>query len=131
MRPERILLDTCTFLWLTTDAAALSETARELFIDSGNEVFLSVVSGWEIAVKNGRGSLPLPGPPEVWVPQMRERHAIQSLPLDEEAVLQLPRLPEHHKDPFDRMLVCQAIAGGMVLLTPDREITQYPVRCRW
>jgi PIN domain nuclease of toxin-antitoxin system len=65
------------------------------------------------------------------VPALRSGHGITSLPLDEESALHLTRLPALHRDPFDRMLVCQALAGGMVLLTPDPLITQYPVRTIW
>lgn len=126
-----VLLDTCTFLWIAGGDERLSEAARSLFAAPENRVFLSPVSSWEIAVKHAAGRLPLSDPPDRWVPRERERHGVEPLPLDEEAVLQLPRLPGLHRDPFDRMLVCQAIAGGLVLLTPDREITQYPVRCRW
>lgn len=126
-----LLLDTCTFLWIALGSRELSAAARGLFRDPANRVFLSAVSVWEIAVKSGLGRLPLPQPADEWVPRMREAHAIEPLPLDEEAVCQLPRLPDLHRDPFDRMLICQAIAGGLVLLTPDRNVTQYPVRSRW
>lgn len=127
----RLLLDTCTFLWIAEGAPVLSATARELFRDPANPVFLSSVSAWEISVKHGLGRLPLTDPPERWVPRERQRHGIEPLPLDEDAVLYLPRLPDHHRDPFDRMLVCQALAGGMTLLTPDPDIARYPVRTRW
>lgn len=103
----------------------------ELFRSPDNRVFLSAVSVWEIAVKHALDRLRLSDPPDVWVPRERARHGIDPLPVDEEAVLQLPRLPGLHRDPFDRMLVCQAIAGGLVLLTPDRDVVQYPVRSRW
>jgi PIN domain nuclease of toxin-antitoxin system len=126
-----LLLDTCAFLWIAQGAPQVSPTALELFRSPDNRVFLSSVSAWEIAVKHGLGRLPLSDPPDLWVPRERERHAIEALPVDEEAVLQLPRLPDLHRDPFDRMLVCQAIAGGLVLLTPDRDVAQYPVRSRW
>lgn len=127
----RVLLDTCTFLWVLTDAPELSERAREVFQDPANEVFLSSVSVWEIVVKYALGRLPLPEPPERFVPLMRAAHEIEPLPLEEEAVLQLHRLPKLHKDPFDRMLVCQAIHGGMAVLTPDEAISQYPVVTIW
>jgi len=65
----RVLLDTCTFLWVLTDAPELSERAREVFQDPANEVFLSSVSVWEIVVKYALGRLPLPEPPERFVPQ--------------------------------------------------------------
>jgi len=127
----RILLDTCTFLWIIGDAPELSNRARELFIDPANDVFLSAVSAWEITVKHSLGRLPLPEPPERFIPLQRERHGIEALPLEEEATLYLNRLPSPHRDPFDRMLICQAIVHGMVILTPDELITQYPVRSLW
>lgn len=127
----RILLDTCTFLWIIGDAPELSNRARELFIDPANDVFLSAVSAWEISVKHGLGRLPLPEPPEKFIPLQRERHGIEALPLEEEATLYSNRLPSSHRDPFDRMLICQAIVHGLVILTPDELITQYPVRSLW
>ena len=127
----RILLDTVTFLWAVTDAPDLSDDARELFVDPGNEIYLSSVSTWEIAVKHSLGKLPLPEPPERFVPAQRKQHGIEPLSLDEEAVLHLARLPALHKDPFDRMLVCQAMVHGLVMLTPDKLVNQYPVRTMW
>ena len=127
----RLLLDTCTFLWIGADAPELSKNARELFQTPENQVYLSSVSGWEIAVKNALGRLPLPEKPTTYVPKLRRLHAIETLPLDEEAALHLSRLPALHKDPFDRMLVCQAIVHGLVLLTPDELVTRYPARSLW
>jgi PIN domain nuclease of toxin-antitoxin system len=127
----RILLDTVAFLWAVTDAPDLSADARELFADPGNEVYLSSVSAWEISVKNALGKLPLPDSPARYVPAQRKQHGIETLHLDEASALHLNRLPILHKDPFDRMLVCQAIAQDLVILTPDRLIAQYPVRTAW
>jgi PIN domain nuclease of toxin-antitoxin system len=127
----RILLDTCTFLWITADSPELSADAKRLFTDRSNEVFLSVISAWEISVKHALGKLPLPEPPQQFVPRQRAAHGAASLPLDEMAVLQLPGLPQLHKDPFDRMLVCQAIAAGLTLLTPDAAIRAYSVPTMW
>jgi len=127
----KILLDTCTFLWIATGSSRLSTDAAALFRDPDNHVFLSAVSAWEITVKHGLGRLPLPEPPSRFVPDLRERHGIRSLPIDEESATRLSALPDLHRDPFDRILVSQAITGGMVLLTPDRAITAYPVRSRW
>jgi len=127
----RLLLDTGAFLWLVMDSPRLSAQARALFADPDNEVFLSSVSVWEIAVKHALGRLPLPRPPHELVPSERERHGIEPLPLDEESALLLPRLPALHRDPFDRMLVCQAMVHALVILTPDRDIAAYPVRTAW
>jgi PIN domain nuclease of toxin-antitoxin system len=127
----KILLDTCAFLWIISDAPELSESARMLFVDPANEIYLSAVSAWEIAVKNALGRLPLPEPPERFIPARRKQHGIDTLPLEEEAALHLIRLPPYHQDPFDRMLICQAVVHSMVILTPDELILQYPVRTTW
>ncbi|HXV80504.1 MAG TPA: type II toxin-antitoxin system VapC family toxin [Candidatus Binatia bacterium] len=127
----KLLLDTATFLWTIADAPELSGRARELVVDPENDVYLSAVSGWEIAVKHALGRLDLPDAPDRFIPEQRKQQGIEELPLDEEAALHLTRLPMLHKDPFDRMLVCQAITQGLLLLTPDELISQYPVRTAW
>ena len=127
----RLLLDTCTFLWVITDAPDLSATARARFTDPANEVFLSAASAWEIGVKWRRGRLPLPQPATSFVADQREAHGIAALGIDEESALHVTRLPDLHRDPFDRMLVSQAIVHGLVLLTPDPLVTQYPARTLW
>lgn len=127
----RILLDTAPFLWIVGDAPELSSSARAWFEDPGNEVYLSAISAWEIAVKHSLGRLPLPGIPGEIVPALRDEHGIEPLPLDEESALHVGLLPALHRDPFDRMLICQAIVGGMSLLTPDETVRRYPVRALW
>ncbi len=126
-----LLLDTCTFLWIVSDDTALSEKARELFVDPANNAYLSPVSAWEIAVKYKLGKLELPDFPARYVPQARERHMIECLPLVEEAALAIDRLPDVHRDPFDRMLVCQALHHAATILTPDPLIAAYPVATSW
>jgi PIN domain nuclease of toxin-antitoxin system len=126
-----LLLDTCTFLWSLEGGNAISETARAALANPANSVYLSSVSAWEIAVKHALGKLPLPEPPERYVPKERLARGIEPLPLDEEAALHLVRLPMLHRDPFDRMLVCQALIGGLTLVTPDPDISRYPVRTLW
>jgi PIN domain nuclease of toxin-antitoxin system len=127
----RILLDTCTFLWLVSDAPELSDAARKVFAEVENEVYLSAVSTWEIALKHALGRLRLPVLPEQYVPDQRTRHEISFLPLHEDATLFLKRVPRIHKDPFDRMLICQALVHDLVILTPDPLISQYTVGTMW
>lgn len=127
----KLLLDTCTFLWSIEGGASISEGARTALADPGNEVYLSSVSAWEIAAKHALGRLPLPEPPERYVPGQRRARGIEPLPLDEEAALHLSRLPMLHRDPFDRMLICQALVAGLTLVTPDPEVLRYPVRTLW
>ena len=118
-------------MWIISGDRTLSGAARDAFVDPENEVFLSAVSAWEIAIKHGLGKLPLPLPPALFVPKERARHDIAPLPLEESSAIMVGRLPDLHRDPFDRMLVCQAISGGLTLVTPDPLITQYPVQILW
>ena len=127
----RLLLDTVTFIWLVEGSSRLSAPARDLIIDSANDAYLSAASAWEIAIKNGLGRLPLRVSPEQFVVEQRRRHRIDSLPITEEAALQVGKLPNLHRDPFDRLIVAQAIAEGMTVVTPDRLIKMYPVRVAW
>lgn len=126
-----LLLDTCTFLWISLKSPELSPRALKLFQDPGNDVYLSTASAWEISVKASLGRLSLPQPASKFVPHYREAHKIRTMPIDEESALQLERLPSYHRDPFDRMLVCQSIIHGLTILTPDELISQYPVRVVW
>lgn len=127
----RILLDTCTFLWLIADSQELSSNIIQLHQDPSNEVFLSPVSTWEIGLKYSLGKLHLPQEPRFYIPDQRKKHCIESLPLSEEATLYFSQLPKHHKDPFDKMLVCQALAEDLVIATADKEIKQYPAKFVW
>jgi PIN domain nuclease of toxin-antitoxin system len=126
----RLLLDTCAFLWLA-GGNALSAAAAAAVRDPSNEVFLSAVSVWEIASKHRAGRLPLPESPARLIPIERELRGVLELAFDEESALQVLRLPALHRDPFDRMLISQAIAGGLAIVTPDPLITQYPIRVIW
>lgn len=123
----RILLDTCEFLWLISGDARLSTPVASAVRDPQNLVFLSAVSFWEISLKHSIGKLPLPQPPAQFIPLQREKHLITSLALDETAVAQLSGLPFLHRDPFDRMLICQAKAHGLKIASSDSLIRQYTV----
>ncbi len=126
----KVLLDTCTFLWIISDDKALSLVSREIFSDPSHEIVLSAISVWEILVKCSLGKILLPTPVDQFIPQQREQHGIRTLAL-EEAATGLPKLPALHKDPFDRMLICQAIQHELTILTPDPLITQYAIRTVW
>ena len=127
----RFLLDTVTFIWTAEGHSKLSSAAQSLITDASNELFLSAASAWEIAVKHDLGRLDLRVPPDEYVWRQRQLHRIESLSIDEAAALQLAKLPDVHRDPFDRILISQAILGGMVIVTPDRLIRMYPVRTVW
>lgn len=127
----RLLLDTVTFLWVAEGDARLSAPAREAIANPANEVFLSAASAWEIAIKHGLGRLLLRLPPGEYVTEQRRRHRIEPLPIGEDAALQVGKLPDVHRDPFDRILVAQAIVGGLAIVTPDRLVRAYPVPALW
>ena len=122
----KLLLDTCTFLWLAADDPQLSKTALASCRDPGNEVFLSALSVWEIAVKYRLGRLPLPVRPERYVVSRRRWLRLEPLAFDESSAAHDALLPNHHRDPFDRGLVSQALLNGMTIVTPDPMIARYP-----
>lgn len=126
-----ILLDTCTFLWIITDNTALSQSARVLFSNPENTIYLSVISIWEIIIKYKMNKLSLPKPPQSYLQAQCHAHDINILSLDAMSVEQLAKLAEYHKDPFDKMLVCQAVAHNLTILTPDHHICQYPIAVTW
>ncbi len=127
----KILLDTCAFLWFAFDSPRLSKHASEVFLDESNELYLSAASVWEISIKHAGGKLSLGQRPDIFIPKARDANAIATLDIDEESALHAGRLPALHADPFDRMLIAQAVVHGMTILTPDPLIERYAVRVRW
>ncbi|MGB3402464.1 MAG: type II toxin-antitoxin system VapC family toxin [Microcoleaceae cyanobacterium] len=123
----RILLDTHIFLWFISKDPRLSVNLREAICDLDNEVYLSVVSIWECIIKYQLGKLPLPESPEIYLPKQRDRHQFSSLSLDESSVAQLVQLPLLHRDPFDRILICQALQNNLTIATVDLAIRAYSV----
>jgi PIN domain nuclease of toxin-antitoxin system len=126
----KLLLDTCTFLWLA-GGRRLPPAAEAAIGNPSNEVYLSAVSVWEIVTKYRNGRLPLPEPPDRLIPAERAVRGVATLDFDEESALQAMRLPMLHRDPFDRMLIAQAIATSSTLVTLDPLVTQYPIRVIW
>jgi PIN domain nuclease of toxin-antitoxin system len=123
----KLPLDTHIFLWYISADKRLTDEARDQIRDSTNEVYLSVVSLWEATVKYQIGKVPLPQEPESYLPEQRERHQISSLPLDEGSVKQLARLPMLHRDPSDRMRICQAQEHRLTMVTVDPLIQAYSI----
>jgi PIN domain nuclease of toxin-antitoxin system len=123
----RLLLDTHVFLWYITADPKLPATFRAAIQDPANEVYLSVVSVWEAVIKHQLGKLPLPAPPADYLPQQRAAHGIASLPVDEGAMAALAGLPPLHRDPFDRLLVAQALQHGLTVATVDPDVSAYHV----
>jgi PIN domain nuclease of toxin-antitoxin system len=123
----RILLDTHIFLWFISGDIQLSTDVRDAIREPDNEIYLSAVSVWEAIVKYQLGKLPLPEHPETYLPKQRDLHQISSLALNEISVVQLAKLPPLHRDPFDRMLICQALQNDLIIATIDSAVRAYPV----
>jgi PIN domain nuclease of toxin-antitoxin system len=127
----RVLLDTHSFLWWVHGDDRVSDTAREIISDEDNEIFFSVASAWEIAIKAGVGKLDIPRGPERFIARHTKLNDFAVLPIDLRHALGVYELPDHHRDPFDRMLVAQARAEEIPVLTSDPEIARYPVETMW
>lgn len=116
---------------MLADPERLSATALREVQDPQNELFLSSVSIWEILQKHQIGKLELPGPPNEYLVRKREELGVQSLAFDEEAAQWLARIPLHHCDPFDRMIICLALSHGMPIVTSDPFFREYDVTIVW
>jgi PIN domain nuclease of toxin-antitoxin system len=127
----KILLDTCAFIWIVTDDAKLSEKAKEIFLNSENEIFLSAVTGLEITVKYSLGKLRLTEPPAEFVMNRIHANGLTELPISMKHTLALQNLPLHHKDPFDRLLIAQSMVNQIPLLSADQQLSAYGIECHW
>jgi PIN domain nuclease of toxin-antitoxin system len=123
----RAILDTHVFLWWNMDDPQLSPSIREIISDGQNELFLSAASAWEISIEAGRGRLVLPASPQEYVADRLVLHGFQPLPISLYHALCVYSLPDHHRDPFDRLLVAQGQAENMPILTADPMIAKYDV----
>lgn len=125
------LLDTHVFLWWITDDPRLSPRARRLIADGRNRIFLSAASGWEIAIKARLGRLELPDDPERFILNQLAVNAIDVLPVQMSHALHVYKLPDHHRDPFDRLLIAQAQLEKLRILTADAQFSKYAVEVIW
>lgn len=123
----RLLLDTNVLIWWLEDAKRLSTDIASLLRDPGNQVFVSAVSGWEIAIKVAIGKLSAPGRPADWLPPALNAHGFASLSVSLEHGLAVSDLPMHHTDPFDRLLIAQAKLERLTLVSGDGALAAYGV----
>lgn len=128
---KRLLLDTHAFLWFVSDDARLPAPPREAILEPENSRFLSVASVWEMAIKMSLGKLRL----DVTLDELVESEAIGNgislLPLEPRHAISVAALPVHHRDPFDRILVCQARAEGLIVVSGDTALDAYHVVRLW
>jgi PIN domain nuclease of toxin-antitoxin system len=125
----RILLDTHVFLWFINNDSKLSRDYLDVITDPIHDIYLSVVSVWEAAIKHSLGKLPLPSAATLFIPQQRIAHGIASIAVEEADIAVLAGLPPLHRDPFDRIMIAQALRHDMIIATVDGAIRQYPVNC--
>lgn len=127
----RLLLDTHVFLWLITEDERLSRKACRAFLDPNNRIYLSAASVWEIGIKVSLGKLSLR---DGWLHSIEtemKMNTIQWLGIEMSHCEQLSRLPFHHRDPFDRMLIAQAMVERMAVMTNDARFPDYGIGCIW
>ena len=127
----RLLLDTHSALRMFAGSQEILAVLQQDLTDPANELFFSDASAWEIVIKHALGKLPLPSPPDVFVPAMVAQHGMSRLPISLEAIFEWGKLPMIHRDPFDRLLVAQAIREGCSLVSRDPEIRKYQVAIHW
>jgi PIN domain nuclease of toxin-antitoxin system len=126
-----LLLDTHAFLWFTQGDTRLSTTAKALLEDANNRKLLSVASCWEIAIKAGLGKLKLGEPSSTFVPNAMAKAGIEELQISVDHATAVESLPMHHRDPFDRLIVAQAIAQSLSLVSADPLLDAYGVQRLW
>ena len=125
------LLDSCSLIWLASDPKQLSEAATAAINDPASVLFVSHASLWEITLKHGAGKLVLPDPPRIWWAEQVRRWKLLELPITAEALFRGGELPRHYKDPFDRVILAQALVEGMAVISPDVEFPAYGVPLIW
>ncbi len=123
-----LLLDTHVFLWAVARSRKLRKAARNAIEDPANALFLSSAAAWEIAVKYCLGKLPLPSPPAVYVPARTRDLGCSDLPVLQQHTVSISELPNHHADPFDRIMIAQAQIEGLTFVTADPLVLQYPIQ---
>lgn len=123
-----MLLDTHIFLWAISDASKLSSQAAETIQASDNEVLVSIASAWEIVIKVGIGKFAMPVPLAPYLQRQLVKHRIAVLPIQLSHLAMLEKLPLHHRDPFDRLLVAQCLEEDATLITVDSQLQRYPVK---
>ena len=127
----RLLLDTHTFLWLVFGDPALSRTAKALLDDTSNELPLSIASPWEMAIKVGTGKLNLKRPVRDFVAEYLPKTRTALLPISLDHIAAVATLPPHHRGPFDRLIISQAIVENIAVVGADPAFDAYPIVHRW
>lgn len=123
----RLLLDTNVALWLAGDPSVVRPDTVDLLTADTTELVLSAVVPWEIAIKWRSGKLTLPEHPRSWIQRLSREFGTQSLPITSAHVTEVADLPDHHRDPFDRLLIAQAQLEGIAVVTADDMLARYGI----
>lgn len=129
----KLLLDTHTLLWLVDGDAQLTQPARNAIADPANELFISVATTWELAIKTTKAPKPLilSDPLDVYLAKWLPVYGVNVLAIGQAHALGVLTLPDHHRDPFDRIMIAQALCEGMTLVSGDGHVSSYPVSRIW
>lgn len=127
----KYLLDTSVWLWSVGSVDRINKQGRALLVDGKQELYLSAASTWEISIKAALGKLRLPESPVSYVPTRLTQQGISPLPILQRHALAVYKLPMHHTDPFDRLLIAQAQLEDMAILTADKIFRKYKVALAW
>ncbi|QSR84402.1 type II toxin-antitoxin system VapC family toxin [Methylacidimicrobium sp. B4] len=127
----KILLDTQCWLWMEAEPERLNPQVRDLLLDPAHALYLSAASAWEISIKIAIGKLRLPSPPSAYLAERMGREKLRPLSIEHEHALLAGSLPPHHRDPFDRMLVAQALREKLTLLSADPIFARYEAAVLW
>jgi len=127
----KYLLDTGVWFWSISSVEKINKAGRQLLENGQEEVYLSAVTAWELSIKMGLGKLRLTAAPAVCIPAFMAKQGLRPLPVTQTHAAGIYDLEPHHRDPFDRLIIAQAIAEEMCILTADRVFEKYPVDVLW
>ena len=127
----RLLLDTHTFIWYVTNNSKLSSTAKLLINDENNEVVMSKASVWEMAIKYSIGKLSFDTRFDIFIERQLSLNNIELLDIETNHLIAIATLPPHHGDPFDRLIIVQAMLEGLPVVGIDAAFDAYEVRRLW
>jgi PIN domain nuclease of toxin-antitoxin system len=127
----KYLIDTHTLLWIVTNDPKLSAKAKDLYLDSENEIFISMASIWELSIKSSLGKISLEQPLDEFVDEHVKGNDIRILKIELSHVLRIENLPFYHRDPFDRLIISQSIEDNIPIIGSDKTFDSYPIKRIW
>ncbi|MCD4691864.1 MAG: type II toxin-antitoxin system VapC family toxin [Calditrichales bacterium] len=127
----KYLIDTHTLLWIVTNDPKLSAKAKDLYLDSENEIFISMASIWELSIKSSLGKISLEQPLDEFVDEHVKGNDIRILKIESPHVLRIENLPFYHRDPFDRLIISQSIEDNIPIIGSDKTFDSYPIKRIW